>query len=394
MNKIWIKIALPVAALAFGVAGMMTINATAKEETDKKPVDVRPIVKIESAVAQDYQIMISSYGEVKPLESTMLAAQVSGEVVNWDPNFVAGGLVRRGDILFQIEKDNYQAALLQAESELSLAQAQLIEEKARANVALQETKNMPASKVTELYLRKPQLLSAQAKVKSAQAGLKIAERNLDNCDIRAPYDALVVARDFGLGQYLNQGAQVAEIYNVETAEIIFPIAGFDNAFLPEALAGKSATVSSKGVNAIVREGFISRDLGIIDNATRMSQLVVRVEDPYSLQTDTPRLKFGTYVEVSFVGQTLKNIYRLPQELVTNRIVWVVDSEQKLKSHKVEVLREDGAFFMVSSGLSDEDRLVLTVPEYPQDGMLVKIAGTDDDETVVPTSEELVAQQAN
>jgi membrane fusion protein, multidrug efflux system len=394
MNKIWIKIALPVAALALGVAGMMTINATAKQDTDKKAVDVRPIVKIESAHAQDYQVMINSYGEVKPLESTMLAAQVSGEVVNWNPNFVAGGLVRRGDILFQIENDSYQAALLQAESELSLAQAQLIEEKARANVALQETKNMPASKVTDLYLRKPQLLSAQAKVKSAEAGLKIAQRNLDNCDIRAPYDALVVTRDFGLGQYLNQGAQVAEIYNVETAEIIFPIAGFDNAFLPEQLAGKIATVSTEGTSSIARQGTISRDIGLIDKATRMSQLVVRVEDPYSLQTESPRLKFGSYVEVSFVGQTLNNIYRLPQELVTNRIVWVVNDEQKLESHKVEVLREDGAYFLVSSGLADEDKLVTTLPEYPQNGMLVKIDGVDDQAPVAQGSEELVAQQSN
>ena len=393
MNKIWIKIALPVAALALGVAGMMTINATAEQENDKKAVDVRPIVKIESAQAQDYQVMINAYGEVKPLESTMLAAQVSGEVVHWDPNFVAGGLVRRGEILFQIEKDNYQAALLQAESELSLAQAQLIEEKARADVAVQETRTMPAAKITDLYLRKPQLLSAQAKVKSAEAGLKMAQRNLDNCDIRAPYDALVVARNFGLGQYLNQGAQVAEIYNVETAEIIFPIAGFDNAFLPEQLAGKPATVTSKGVSTIVREGAISRDIGVIDQATRMSHLVVRVEDPYSLQTDSPRLKFGSYVEVNFVGQTLNNIYRLPQELVTNRIVWVVNDEQKLESHKVEVLREDGAYFLINKGLSNDDKLVLTLPEYPQDGMLVKIDGVEDLAPAAVGSEELVAQQS-
>lgn len=77
-------------------------------KTDKKVVDVRPIVRVEAAQAQDYQVMISSYGEVKPLEITMLAAQVSGEVVSWNPDFVAGGLIRRGDILFQIEKDNYQ----------------------------------------------------------------------------------------------------------------------------------------------------------------------------------------------------------------------------------------------------------------------------------------------
>eukprot|EP00581_Thalassiosira_minuscula_P037650 CAMPEP_0184456798 /NCGR_PEP_ID=MMETSP0740-20130409/28016_1 /TAXON_ID=385413 /ORGANISM="Thalassiosira miniscula, Strain CCMP1093" /LENGTH=51 /DNA_ID=CAMNT_0026829027 /DNA_START=18 /DNA_END=169 /DNA_ORIENTATION=+ len=51
----------------------------------------------------------------------MLSAQVSGEVVSWNPKFVAGGLVKRGEVLFSVEKDTYEAALWQAEAELSQA---------------------------------------------------------------------------------------------------------------------------------------------------------------------------------------------------------------------------------------------------------------------------------
>ena len=63
---------------------------------------------------------------------------MSGEVDSLHPNFVAGGLVKRGDVLFTIEKDAYEAALWQAESELSRAQAALIEEQARSDVAKRE----------------------------------------------------------------------------------------------------------------------------------------------------------------------------------------------------------------------------------------------------------------
>lgn len=383
MSNGWLKVVLPLVVLGVGVGGMMAINASADNEEEKETVDTRPTVKVEPVVSSDYAVTISSFGEVQPLESTMLAPQVSGEVVQWHPNFVPGGLVKRGDVLFSIEKDSYEAALLQAEADLSIAQASLIEEQARADVAKQEAKNLPKQKVTDLYLRKPQVLSAKAAVKSAEARLRIARRDLDNCEITAPYDALVLSRNIGVGQFVNQGTTVAEINSIETAEVTFPIAGFDNAFLPVDMAGEKATIVSKGIRTFERKGKISRDLGVIDQTTRMSQLVVRIEDPYSLKSDEPALKFGSYVEVNFVGTTLQQAYKLPQDLVTNRIVWVLDNEDKMVPKQVEILRESGEFFLIGNGLSDNDRIVMTLPEYPQEGMLVKVAEEDN---------ELVAQQ--
>jgi RND family efflux transporter MFP subunit len=370
MNNKWFKGILPLVILVVGVGGMTAIKASGDKDEVKEPIDIRPTVKIETAIAEDYQVRITSYGEVRPLESTMVSAQVSGEVLTWHPNFVPGGLVLRGDTLFTIEFSTYEAALLQAEADLSLAKANQIEEQARADVAAREAKG---SKVSDLYLRKPQMLSAQASIKSAQARLKIAQRDLANCVITAPYDALVVSRDLGVGQYVNKGSQVGELYNIESAEVSFPIAGFDREFLPNNIAQKIATISTKGYNAIVREGKVSRDLGIIDQSTRMSQLVVRIEDPYGLKSSLPALKFGHYVEVSFAGKTLNQVYRLPQELVNNRIIWLLDEEQQMQPQRVEILREEGAYFLISEGLNNQDKLIITLPEYPQKGMKVKIA---------------------
>jgi RND family efflux transporter MFP subunit len=378
MNNKLLKIVLPLAILGIGVGGFMFVNANVAEEPEKEAVDTRPTVKVENISARDHQVIIASFGEVKALENTMLAAQVSGEVVSWHENFVPGGLITRGDVLFSIEKDTYEAALLQAEAELSNAQALLIEEQARANVAKQEAKNLPNNSVSDLYLRKPQVLSAEASVKSAQARIKIAQRDLDNCDIRAPYDALVIDRNIGVGQYVNQGTTVAEISNIETAEIVFPIAGFDRAFLPSDIRGTEAQIINKGLNTFKRDGKIARDLGVIDSETRMSQLIIRIEDPYSLKSDMPVLKFGSYVEVNFAGRTLQQSYKLPQELVTNKTIWIVNAEQQLEPKKVVVLREEDEFFIIGEGITEQDKLVTTLPEYPQKGMQVKIADTSND----------------
>ncbi len=372
MNSTWYKFSIFVIILIVGVAIQQGIQASESEPQQKEEVDIRPIVSVELLNAVDHQVSISSFGEVQALEKTILAAQVSGEVTTWHPNFVAGGLVKRGDILFSIEKDAYEAALLQAEAKISLAQATLIEEQARQQVAMRESRSLPASKVSDLYLRKPQVLSAKAQLKSAQAAYRIAQRDLDNCDIKAPYDALVISREIGSGQFINIGMKVAEINNIEVAEIIFPVAGFDSQFLPNTIDNNFALITTKEFVSVSRKGYLQRDLGIVDQTTRMSHLVIRVDDPYSLNSNLPRLKFGTYVEVSFEGIELKNVYKIPQTLVNNRKVWLLDENEQLQSHAVEVIREEGSYFYVSSGVNENDKLVMTLPEYPQNGMAAKV----------------------
>lgn len=377
----------PFVALAVGVVGFMGINAIAQEDDNKTAVDTRPTVQVEPVEANNHQVIINSYGEIKPLESTQLAAQVSGEVISWHPSFVAGGVVSRGDTLISIEKDNYEAAVLVAEADLARAQAALIEEQAQAKVAEDEAKRFPNKARTDLFLRKPQVLSAQATVKSAQAALKRAQRDLENCDIKAPYDALIVSRNVGVGQFVAMGAQVADLNNIETAEVIIPIAGFDSVFLPERIKGIKATIIQKGLNSFTREGVIDRDLGVVDNATRMSSLVVRIEDPYGLKTQQPAIKFGSYVQVNFAGAMLNNIYRLPQSLVNNQTVWIVNENQELEPRKVTVVREEGEHFYISSGLNADDKLVTTLPEYPQKGMQVKVAGVAEQSSNINTNTE-------
>ncbi|KJY97349.1 efflux RND transporter periplasmic adaptor subunit [Pseudoalteromonas ruthenica] len=374
MHKVLKKLLVALGVvLVTGLAGA-AVMVSAKKPDETKQVDTRPVVEVEQLAANDHQVLLSTYGEVQPLESTQLAAQVTGEVVSWNERFVAGGIVERGELLFTIEKDNYEAAVLQAEAELARAQAALIEEQAQQDVAKDEAARTPGVKRSALFLREPQVLSAKAAVKSAEAALKRAQRDLDNCEVRAPYDALVISRNVGQGQFVSVGSQVAELNNIETAEVIVPVAGFDSAFLPQRVAGTPATIIREGLNGFTRSAVIDRDLGVVDSATRMSNLVVRVNDPYAMHGQLPKLKFGSYVQVQFAGQTLKEIFRLPQELVNNQTVWVVNKDNLLQPRQVKVVREEDEFFLISGGLDADDRVVITLPEYPQEGMEVRIAG--------------------
>ncbi|MBW3698141.1 efflux RND transporter periplasmic adaptor subunit [Vibrio sp. T187] len=366
----------PLVLLGGAYGGYSAIAASAPETESKTEIEKEPTVQVSKLFPTDHKVVITSYGEVQPLETTKLSAHVSGEVVSWHQNFITGGIVKRGEVLFSIEKDNYEAAVLEAEANLASARAALIEEQAKAKVAERQAKKISDKQVSDLYLRKPQLLSAQAQVKSAKASLKRARRDLDNCTVIAPYDALVIERDIGVGQYVSAGAQVAVINNVEAAEVQIPIAGFDSAFLPETLKDLTATLKQDGIMEVVREGLIDRDLGVIDSSTRMVNMVVRIQDPYGLDSGLPAMKFGSYVEVSFGGKELQHIYKLPQEYVNNRTVWVMDEKQELQPRTVNVVRAEGEFLLIASGIEQQDNLVLTLPEYPQSGMAVKVANSN------------------
>lgn len=362
---------LPSAILFTGFVLFGVIQATAQEPPKKKPIDPRPTVAVMQPSAIDYRVQITAFGEVQAKESTKLSAQVSGEIVSLNDKFIAGGLVKRGEVLFSVEADMYEANYLSAQADVARAQAALIEEKARAQVAQREAQNLPQNKVTDLYLRKPQLLSAAAALKSAQARLQIAKIDLDNTQVRAPYDALIEDRLIGLGSYVNRGAQVAMLHNVEQAEVIIPIAGFDAVFLDQNTIGQAAMVTIEN-NGVQRRGIIKRDLGIVDERTRMSHFVIEIDDPYALQQTQPAIKFGNYATVTFAGKALQQVYKLPQTLVTNRKVWVADEEDKMRAIAVDVIREEGSDFYIQSGLNESDRVITTLPEFPANGLAVKI----------------------
>jgi hypothetical protein len=48
----------------------------------------------------------------------------------------------------------------------------------------------------------------------------------------------------------------------------------------------------------------------------------------------------------------------------------------MQPKQVEVIREEGEYFIISSGLQSQDQLITTLPEYPQPGLKVKIENND------------------
>lgn len=372
------SVGLPILIIAAGMIFSNVLVSVTASDAEEKDVIPPPVVQVTSVVPESYQISISAWGELQPREITQLSSIVSGEIIDIHPAFIAGGVVTKGEVLVQIDESDYYSDLIQAESTLAAAEANLEQEIALAEVAKEEWANIPKSKVSALALRKPQLLSARAQLKAAEAAYTRAKKNLERCRVKAPYDALIVSRQVGLGQVANQGAAIGEIYNIESAEIQLPIAGFDAPFLPADLKNLTATMSVSDNSLLTREVSIDRDLGLIDSRTRMNNLVAVITDPYGLHSGEASVKFGSYVKVTVPGVVVDNVVRIDQEAVVDGTVWVVDDNEQLAERDVTILREEQGKVLISAGLQPGEQLVIQVPEYPQNGMQVAVSSGSND----------------
>lgn len=348
------------------------------------------LVETRQLVPTSTQITVQSQGTVEARTRTTLVSEVSGTVVEVSPAFVPGGFFRRGDMLLRVDDADYQAALSRSEAALASARSALQLEQGQADVAQREWDRMPPDQQArivgkDLYLRKPQLAEAEARLVAAEADLEEAKRDLARTRILAPYDGLVSSKSADIGQYINAGSTLAETFAIDYAEVRLPIPETRLAWLdlPGATAlattdvegGPSVTLSSDIGGSVQQwEGYLSRTEGVLDTRTRVLYAVVRVQDPYGVH-DSGRevpLRVGTFVNASIAGSVLENVYVLPRHtLQGNNIVWVADQENRLRSRTVQVVTVNGDEAYVSEGFEPGDRLVLTRMENPLNGMAIQ-----------------------
>ncbi len=221
-----------------------------------------------------------------------------------------------------------------------------------------EWKQITDTSPTELSLRKPQLAQELARVKSAQAAILRAERNLQRTEIRAPpYDAMINSREIGLGSFVGVGSEIGMLLGTDIAEVRLPVADNQLQFL--VAQGEQAKVKLIGTYSgqeIQWQAEIARSEGVIDSNSRMSYLVAEIHDPYLLQQNTREnelpLRFGSYVQAKILGIEVDNATVVPRYLVVNNSVAILNNESKLHYAKIHILREQGGNVIVSDGLID------------------------------------------
>lgn len=341
----------------------------AREELD-------PLVDVMVLEYMTADFVISSQGTVRPRTETILSAEVSGTITRISPRFIAGGVFGKNEVLLRIDPTNYEVAVKQADA---LVKQRRIEYEGAKKLRSQG------------YRAETEYASAAAALASAEAELVRASRNLERTYIRVPYEGIVRAKETDLGQFVNPGTRLGVVFATDAAEVRLPLTDRDLAFvdMPGALEitatgaadGPAVTLSAiqrgKRVEWAAR---IVRTEGVVDEKSRVTYAVARIEDPYCRHSECTPMPIGTFVSASIAGTTAENVIRVPRSVVrgSNELLFV-DDDNTLEIREVDIVRSDADYIYVSGGAMPGERISVTSLETPVNGMHVRTSDRPADE---------------
>ncbi len=369
-----LKIFLPILVLLVGAGATAALIASRKAPVAQERPVLGPLVDVMDVSVGSQRVEVEGQGEVGASVRVDVLPEVAGRVVSVHPRLVAGGHIRAGATLAQIDDRDYRLAVESARASIASAETRLELERAEAEAAFAEWREIHGeAEPPALLVRAPQIRQLEAERAAAEAQLAKAELDLERTRLRVPFDAVVLSKNVDPGQFLNQGRTVATLYGTGAVEIRVPLQSsqlrwFD---LPTAEHKPEATVSAELAGARHEwRGTVDRLEGQIDPQTRMAHVVVRVENPFA--SDPPLLP-GTFADVSIAGREIAEIFRIPRSaLRLGDIVWEVEGDQ-LRLRELEVLHTDRTHALVRGELGDRARIVTSSLEGVTDGMTVRVS---------------------
>jgi RND family efflux transporter MFP subunit len=382
-----IQLLLVVVIIAVGLVITFVFIKLKKPPQRQEQIVLAPLVKVERLNRRDIQMVIRGYGTVNPRLQVEIVPQVSGKVVWVNPQFRAGGFIKRGELILKIDPRDYELSLRQANAAVAEAQVMLDLEKAEAKIAKNEWQQLHPGQEPDspLVFREPQIRQAQARLESAEAGLATANLNLERTRPSLPIDAVIMNERVDLGQYVMLGQSVGAAYGIESMEIEVPLQDKELAWfaVPDnTFSGNPAQNPKKGAIARVSANFageekcwlgnVVRTTGQVDKTSRLISVVVEVSEPFKDSSSTPPLLPGMFVEVAIEGNILKNAIAVPRDAMhNNNEVWVAEDGQ-LNVQSLDIVRADRDFAYADSGLDDGDMIIVSSLDTVIEDMKVRI----------------------
>ncbi len=358
--------------VALGVGGFVVLKHTGPKADKESPPRVVPVVRVITVQSGEKQMFVSTQGRVEPSHRTQAASEVMGRVTKVSKQFKTGGEFKHREVMLEIDSADYVSAHANAVASLEDARLFLTQEEARADQARRDWAKLGRGNPSGLVLRKPQITSAKARVSAAEAAVDKAVRDLERTKLRAPYDCRVQATYTDLGSYITPGARLADVYSVDDFEIRMPVTMEDLGYLEQTeqgFIGASVTIEAE-LAGQTREwaGKVVRSEGDVDRNTMTTHLVMHVNSNKEEKV-FPLPPTGLVVRAKITGRTMAGVTEIPRSaLREDNTVLTLGAEDKLKILPVKLARTMEKAVLISSGLPDGTRLIVSPIEMPVNGM--------------------------
>jgi RND family efflux transporter MFP subunit len=334
-------------------------------------VEVATVIQRDTPIYSDWVATLDGYvnAEIQP--------RVAGYIVK--QNYREGAVVRKGDVLFEIDPRPLRAALDQAKAQLAQAEAQL--GKASLDVErdtpLAEARAIAQSQLdTEIQAK----LGAQASVLAAKANVEQAALNLEFTKVTSLVSGIAGIARVQIGNLVGPSSILTSISQVDPIKAYFTVSeqvfmDFHRRFPTE----QSVEEQRKRIplQLILGDGSIYEHPGTISFADREVNAAtgtIRIAGVFPNPNNL--LRPGGYGRVRLSARTATGAMLVPQRAVTelqgSYQVAIVGSDNKVSIRPITVGDRVGKLWIVTDGLKAGERVIVEGLLKIRDGAVVNV----------------------
>jgi RND family efflux transporter MFP subunit len=335
-----------------------------------------PVVEVAPVIQEDVPVQGEWVGTLEGYVTAQIQPQVSGYLIRQD--YQEGAVVKKGQLLFEIDPRPFQAVLDQAKGQLAQAEAQM------ANAELNVKRDIPEAEAhaipqSQLDTDTQSLRGAKAAVEAGQASVEQAELNLGYTRVVSLIDGIAGINTVQVGTLVGPSTVLTAVSQVSPIKVYFPIS--EQEYLRMADGGGPGSV-----DFLTHASRIPLRLTLADGSTYPHPgRIIFADRQVNTQTGTIQivgefpnsrnlLRPGQYARIQTPTGNITGALLVPQAAVNQQQgtyqVTVVGTDNRTQLRTVQVGPTVGTLWVVTSGLKPGERVVAVGADKVKEGGLV------------------------
>ncbi len=343
---------------------------TACSSSETKQIQAPEHFPTTSPIVIDTTLSTDYVAEINAVQNVEIRARVKGYL---DKIYIdEGKYVQQGQLLFSINNPDLSEEVAKASAVLKSTISELkAAELDFGNVKRLVEKNVVSN--TELEMAKNKVEMMKAKVEESQANESFAKIQLTYAQIKAPFSGIVNRLPNKIGSLIEEGTLLTTISKNDEVFAYFDVS--EREYLNFVSNVKENAQQSNNVTLILAngeehpfKGKIETTEGEIEQSTGNIAFRARFSNPEKV------LKHGASGKVRLLKK-YKNVLIIPQkatfEIQDRMYVYILDKKNRVKSKAITTNHRMPHFYIVDSGLTEDDKIIYEGIQNIKDGMVVK-----------------------
>ena len=321
--------------------------------------------------------VVEASGTINPVNTVSVGSTVSGLIKEIYVDF--NSVVKKGQILAQIDPANFQASVDQATAQINNAQANLANTQAVMEMSRKtynRYKNLYAKNFiakseldqaeSDYYANLAKVNSAKAQISQAQATYNTAMTNLGYTKIIAPVDGTIISREIDLGQPVAASFQAPQLFTIAQDLTNMQIeVNVSEADIGKVKVGQDVTYTLDGYPDTDFKGKVTQ---VRISPTTVSNVVTYVVI-VDVHNEDLKLIPGMTANVSIITDQKENVLCVPNvalkftpetsgQKYKNQGIWLLQKNKPVRIDIEQGASDDSRFEVISDKIKEGD-LVLT-----------------------------------